>query len=64
MLGRKERSQLELFITGSLRQLVPKTMCSCVSIAFSICRGCAARSLIAIVATMVGPVSILRWRFV
>ncbi|MGY3034063.1 hypothetical protein ACVIIV_003233 [Bradyrhizobium sp. USDA 4354] len=23
MLGRKERDQLELFITGSLRQLVP-----------------------------------------
>lgn len=23
MLGRKERNQLELFITGSLRQLIP-----------------------------------------
>jgi hypothetical protein len=23
MLGRKERDQLELFVTGSLRQLVP-----------------------------------------
>jgi hypothetical protein len=23
MLGRKERDQLELFITGSLRQLIP-----------------------------------------
>ena len=23
MLGRKEREQLELFVTGSLRQLVP-----------------------------------------
>ena len=25
MLGRKERDQLELFITGSLRQLIPGT---------------------------------------
>jgi hypothetical protein len=23
MLGRKERDQLELFVTGSLRQLIP-----------------------------------------
>lgn len=27
MLGQKERDQLELFITGSLRQLIPDVTC-------------------------------------
>ena len=61
MLGHKERNQLELFITGSLGGSSSlTTMCSCVSIAFSTCHGCAVRSLTATVAPMVGPVSILR----
>ena len=29
MLGRKERDQLELFITGSLRQLIPDDHIPC-----------------------------------
>jgi hypothetical protein len=37
-------------------------MCWCASIAFSTCRGCAVRSLIAIVAMMVGPALILKLR--
>jgi hypothetical protein len=62
VLGHKERNQLELFITGSLRQPIPNDHVLVASIAFSTCRGCAVRSLIAIVATMVGPALILKLR--
>jgi hypothetical protein len=58
MLGRKERDQLELLITGSLRQLIPETICSCASIVFSTFRGSGMKSPTCIASTMVGPASI------
>ncbi|MET4214542.1 hypothetical protein ABIB75_006917 [Bradyrhizobium sp. GM2.2] len=39
MLGRKERDQLELFITGSLKQLVPDEHVLARSIVCSTCLG-------------------------
>ena len=57
MLGRKERSQLELFISGS-QQLIPMIMYWSALIAFSIFRGCGMKSLTAIALTMVDPGSI------
>ena len=62
MLGRKARNQLELFITGSLRRLIPDDHVLVRVDRFSTCRGCAVRLLIAIVATMVGPALILKLR--
>ena len=46
MLGRKTRDQLELFITGSLEQLVPRITFWRAWTAFSISAGCARRELI------------------
>ena len=62
MPGRKERSQLELFITGSLRQLVPDDHILVRVDRVLDLSWCAVRSLIVIVATTVGPVSILKLR--
>ena len=44
MLGCKERGQMELFISGSLRQLILMTMCWFALTAFSNCRGRGRRS--------------------
>jgi hypothetical protein len=60
MLGRKERDQLELLITGSLRQLILMTMRSCASIVFSTFRGCEMKLPTCIASMMVGPASIPR----
>ena len=62
VLGHKERDQLQLFITGSLRQLIPNdhVLVRVDRVLDLSC--CAARSLIAIVATMVGLALILKLR--
>ena len=62
MLGRKERDQLELFITGSLRQLIPDDHVLVRVdrvLDLSWLRG---RSPSAIASTMAGRASILKWR--
>jgi hypothetical protein len=60
VLGHKERNQLELVITGSLRQLIPNdhVLVRVDRVLDLSC--CAARSLIAIVATMVASILKLR----
>jgi len=64
MLGRKERSQLELFISGSLRQLIPDDHVLVRVNVFSIFRGCEMKSLTAIASRMVDRASIRKRRFV
>ena len=61
MLGRKERDQLELLITGSLRQLIPDDH---VLVGRSYSRPSWLGDEVAdyIASTMVGPVSIRRWQ--
>jgi hypothetical protein len=62
VLGHKERNQLELFITGSLRQLIPDDHVLVRVDRVLDLSGSAVRWLTATVATMVVPVSILRLR--
>jgi hypothetical protein len=58
MLGRKERDQLEFFITGSLRQFIPdEHVLPRVDRVLDL-RGSEEKSPTAIVSTMVGPGSI------
>jgi hypothetical protein len=56
MLGRKERNQLQLFITGSLRQLIPDdhVLARVDRVLDLTC--CEMRSRINIASRMVGPV--------
>lgn len=62
MLGRKERGQLELFITGSLRQLIPDDHILARVDRFSICPGFVMRSAIFTAPTMGVPASIPKLR--
>jgi hypothetical protein len=53
MLGRKERSQLELFISGSLKQLIPDDHVLARFDRILVFRGCGMKSLTAIASMMV-----------
>ena len=63
MLGRKERDQLELFIAGSLRQLVPDIISFLVLIGSLTCPGCVRQLPIATAPRTAGRASIQRPRF-
>ena len=60
MPGRKERGQLELFITGSLRDLIPDEHVLVRIDRFLILGGFAPRCRASVVRTMLAPVSIPR----
>ena len=60
----ERHSQLELFISGSLKQLIPDDLYRYALIVFSIFRGCGMKSLTAIVSTTVDPAPIRKRRFV
>ena len=64
MLGRKEQDQLELFITGSLRQLISDEHALARVDRCSTCLSSGKKSPNAIASTMAGPGAIPRWRCV
>jgi hypothetical protein len=63
MLGRKERDQLEFFITGSLRQLIPDQHVLARVDRILDLSWLREESLIVIARRWVGPGSIPRWRY-
>ena len=62
MLGHKDRDQSELFITGTLRQLLPDDHILVRVDVYSTWHGCGPRSLTSTARTTGGPVSIRRPR--